>query len=74
MVYPRPKEVKELGLYPIQLYNVLTDSTETVNLAGQNPEVVERLTKLMEKYISDGRSTPGPKQKNEGETVLFKNK
>jgi arylsulfatase A-like enzyme len=70
--YPRPKEAKELGLYPIQLYNVLTDSAETVNLAEKNPEVVEKLTRLMENYISDGRSTPGHKQQNEGETILFK--
>ncbi len=32
----------------------------------QNPEIVERLTNIMNKYVSDGRSTPGAKQTNEG--------
>jgi len=29
-----------------------------------NPDVVERLTKLMQQYIDNGRSTPGAPQKN----------
>ena len=27
--------------------------------AGRHPEVVARLTKLLKKYVADGRSTPG---------------
>ena len=41
------------------------------NLAAANPETVQRLTQLAEKYISDGRSTPGAKQENNGETFLY---
>jgi hypothetical protein len=32
------------------------------NLVGENPEVVEKLTALMKRYIAEGRSTPGAKQ------------
>jgi len=50
-----------------ELYNLQTDLSETKNAAGANPEVVERLTALMKKYIADGRSTIGTPQKNEAE-------
>ena len=33
-------------------------------MAAENPAVVERLTKLMQQYIDNGRSTPGAPQKN----------
>ena len=33
-------------------------------MQAENPAVVERLTKLMAKYVADGRSTPGAPQKN----------
>ena len=37
----------------------------THNESKAHPEIVARLTKLLEKYIADGRSTPGPPQKND---------
>ena len=45
-----------------QLYDMDADIGETKNLAKDNVEVVERLTALMQRYIADGRSTPGAKQ------------
>ena len=48
-----------------QLYNLKQDLGETNNLAKSNPEVVERLTKLLQQYASTGRSTPGAKQPND---------
>lgn len=48
-----------------ELYNLQTDLSEKTNIAGANPEVVARLTALMQKYIADGRSTPGAPQKND---------
>ena len=70
--YPRPNETKKLNLPPIQLYDLTADISEQQNLHEKYPDVVERLTKLMEKYIAEGRSTPGTPQKNEGKTPLWK--
>jgi arylsulfatase A len=47
-----------------ELYNLESDLSETQSVADANPEVVERLTALMQKYIADGRSTPGARQAN----------
>lgn len=41
------------------------DVGERTNEYNQHPEIVSRLTKLLEKYVADGRSTPGPAQKND---------
>ncbi len=48
-----------------ELYNLQTDLGETKNVLDANAEVVERLTALMKKYITDGRSTVGAPQKND---------
>lgn len=50
-----------------ELYNLQNDLSETKDIAQANPEVVARLTALMNRYISDGRSTSGAPQKNEAE-------
>jgi len=47
-----------------ELYNLKDDIGEKKNLAAEHADVVERLTKLMRKYIDNGRSTPGAPQKN----------
>ena len=41
------------------------DIGERKNLQAEHPEIVARLTKLLEKYVADGRSTPGAPQKND---------
>lgn len=41
-----------------QLYNVEEDYAETKNLYNENPEVVARLTALLEKYRTQGHSRP----------------
>ena len=51
---------------PIQLYDLEADVRETTNVVGDHPDVMKRLGKLMAKYVTDGRSTPGARQKNEG--------
>jgi arylsulfatase A-like enzyme len=48
----------------VQLFDLANDIGEKTNLAEKEPAIVERLTKLMEKYVADGRSTPGVAQKN----------
>jgi arylsulfatase A len=41
-----------------QLYNLAADPSETTNLWRKEPEVVERLTALIESYKKGGRSRP----------------
>ena len=48
-----------------ELYNLDSDLSETRNLAAEQPEIVIRLTGLMQRYIDTGRSTAGALQKNE---------
>ena len=60
---PRPG-MKDADLPPNQLFDLSTDSGEKSNLQDKHPDLVARLTKLLEKYIADGRSTPGEPQQN----------
>ncbi|NIA16101.1 MAG: sulfatase-like hydrolase/transferase [Nitrospiraceae bacterium] len=69
--YPRPKEADKLDLPPVQLYDLSVDIGETTNVQDKHPEVVARLTALLEKYVRDGRSTPGVHQQNEGITSIW---
>ena len=48
-----------------ELYNLQEDRAETNDLSAANPEIVVRMTKLMQAYIDKGRSTPGVPQKND---------
>jgi arylsulfatase A-like enzyme len=61
---PRPGSPQEQRLPPVQLYDLSTDIGETNNVQAANPEMVARLTRLIEKYADDGRSTPGIRQAN----------
>ena len=46
------------------------DIAERQNLQAQHPEVVAQLTRLLQKYIDEGRSTPGKPQPNTGAVEL----
>ena len=48
-----------------ELYNLQTDLSETQDVLAANAEVAAKLTKLMQGYITNGRSTAGPAQKND---------
>ena len=48
-----------------QLYDVVADPGETKNLAAAKTDVVSDLTARLEKIVTEGRSTPGPKQAND---------
>jgi len=48
-----------------ELYDLKQDLGEKTDVAAANPEVVGRLAKLLEKYVAEGRSTPGAPQKND---------
>jgi hypothetical protein len=68
---PRPGK-GDASLPPLPLYNLKTDIAEKRNLCDSHPEIVSRLTALLEKYVDEGRSTPGPRQKNTVEVEIRK--
>lgn len=49
-----------------ELYNLQDDRAESQNVAEQNPELVEQLTKKITQIVVKGRTTPGEAQVNEG--------
>jgi hypothetical protein len=49
-----------------------SDVSEKRNVEAQFPEVVKRMTKLLESIIDNGRSTPGRKLKNDVPVDLWK--
>lgn len=55
-----------------ELYNLQNDLSETKDIAEANSDVVKRLTALMHRYITEGRSTLGAPQKNEAEISVDK--
>jgi arylsulfatase A-like enzyme len=69
---PRPGSAEAAKLPPLQLYDLHNDVAEKRNVAADHPEVVERLTRLLEKYVAEGRSTPGASQKNTGAVEIRK--
>lgn len=61
---PRPGSQQAKELPPMQLYNLEEDLGEEDNLVDQHPEKVRELIDLLDEFVADGRSTPGPKQQN----------
>ena len=52
-IRPKPGEPKG------QLYDMANDPGERNNVYKDHPDIVDRLTKLLEKYKKQGRSAPG---------------
>lgn len=69
---PRPGQQDTSHLPLVQLYDLESDFAEERNVQAKHPEVVARLTGLMEKYANEGRSTPGPAQANNGAVDIWK--
>lgn len=69
---PKDTAARQQGLPEAQLYDLSQSVAEDRNLQAEHPEIVERLTRLLEKYVSEGRSTPGPAQRNEVPVDVFK--
>lgn len=61
---PRPGTPQEKDLPEDQLYDLAADRGERKNSAAENPEIVRRLAALLDRYVAEGRSTPGAQQKN----------
>jgi arylsulfatase A len=70
--FPAPGRDDASKLPAVQLYDLSADVGEKTNLQEKHPEVVERLTKLLERYVAQGRSTPGAPQKNTTEVDIWK--
>jgi len=60
-----PKDKPVINPADIELFDMEKDAGETTNVQHLHPEVVDELKTLLAKYIDDGRSTEGSKQKNE---------
>ena len=69
---PGDAEAAKQGLPDAQLYDLSTDIGETTNFQHQHPDVVKRLTDLLQQYIDRGRSTPGEPQQNNGEVTVWR--
>lgn len=50
-----------------ELYDLVKDPTQKSNLYSKEPAKVKELAELLAGYVTSGRSTPGPDQKNDTE-------
>ncbi|WP_119079532.1 sulfatase family protein [Chitinophaga alhagiae] len=71
---PKNKDALLAGLPAVQLYDMEKDAAEKVNEEAAHPEIVQRLTALLEKYIAEGRSTDGANRRNDVEVDIWKRK
>jgi len=55
---PKPGSAQAKQLPAIQLYDLSSDIGETTNVQDRHPDVVKRLTALLQEYKDSGRSTP----------------
>lgn len=52
-----------------ELFNLATDPTQKDNRYATESAKVMELTALMERYVREGRSTPGPMQRNDASVI-----
>lgn len=70
---PKPgKAWKNDDLPPVQLFDMDSDPAEQNNLAEKHPNKVNELIKLVNTAITQGRTTPGPKQQNDKPVPAFR--
>jgi arylsulfatase A len=69
---PKPFSSAAAALPAVQLYDLDLDIHERTNVYAQHPEVVSRLTALMEQYIAQGRCTHGKQETNDVPVTLWK--
>lgn len=62
---PTDADASGRGLPAVQLYDLSKDVTELNNLQAAQPDRVKRMTAQLQKIVDDGRSTPGPRQRND---------
>ncbi len=66
--YPASGEETE-DMPRFQLYNLEKDISERVNVIADHPAIADYLKRILAAYVRSGRSTPGEKQKNNGEEI-----
>lgn len=66
---PRPNSEGIQDLPPVQLYNLKNDHAEENNLQAENENMVEKYRQELAKIVTDGRSTPGEPQQNDGPEI-----
>ena len=69
---PLDAAARRAGLPEVQLYDLAADPAEANNLHAAHPAVVARLRALLDRYVAEGRSTPGPRQPNDAAIDLVK--
>ena len=69
---PKPGSKEARDLPDTQLYDLSIDKAETKNLQAEYPNEVTRLSKLLQEFIDNGRTTPGAKQENDVPVKLRK--
>jgi arylsulfatase A-like enzyme len=55
----------------VQLFDLMDDPTESVNLASRYPDRVASMIRIFDEQIASGRSTPGPRQENDREGLNY---
>ena len=55
----------------VQLFDLAADPGESKNLAAEYPERVRSMIELFDQQMTAGRSTPGPRQSNDGGGVNY---
>ena len=66
-------KIKEADLLKapfVQLFDVAKDPHEDNNLAATQGTQVEKMVALLKEQIENGRSTPGPKLKNDKNVII----
>jgi arylsulfatase A len=63
-------KAREIGLPEIQLYDMTVDPGEKENLCEKYPAIVEELTVLLHRIVTQGRSTSGEIQANSPDRTL----
>jgi arylsulfatase A len=61
----KPAESDLLSAPFVQLFDLAKDPHEDTNLAAEYPEQVQTMVALLLQQVENGRSTPGPKLKND---------
>ena len=69
---PRPGRHDLSQLPPVQLYDLSNDPGEETNLQDKHPKRVEAMKRMLSAIIENGRSTDGPKLKNDVQVVMTK--
>ncbi|MDR2705964.1 MAG: arylsulfatase, partial [Planctomycetaceae bacterium] len=64
--FPRPNSPDSKNLQPVQLFDLSQEVNERNNVAEKYPEKIAEMKKTLETIISNGRSTNGKKQNNDG--------